>query len=437
MSNESKIVQVVTSRKPVSFRGALKSSDFNDFQSEVVSDLVSLSSAVNTVYSQFKKTITALSNDMIYLKNQIDYLRRNQLYAEEMAANFDFITSRLVDFSSTEGISFPGSDDSHSAMVNVAVGHITLPIVAVQNKMFLTSLRSGRIVQPPDLVVEVKSVFDKGDGSGLVDYEHGARVYPGKPKNAFNGNNQSVWVRRVELPLDSNITSVEIEVVITVPDSTSSLANVIDIDPFPYGSVDITELATSSSGSSAFTRVPTFTPVDNAVTSRWYFPVVNVNRIKLRLRQRNWVEEDGKKVFYYGLQELGLKLIEFDKTYKAGASLGENNSAIVKIDAPAGYVFRDLYRIDPKPDFLAEDAGSRHVHLKLSTDSTFNAVKWDSDQDIPPQSAATTLNINSAELYALIEMNWVDSTGGSLSPYPVGTTPYLEGIGLSYTLDKV
>jgi hypothetical protein len=138
------------------------------------------------------------------------------------------------------------------------------------------------------------------------------------------------------------------------------------------------------------------------------------------------------------MQELGLKLVDYDKDYSATASFGSNHTFIAQIDAPDGYGFDRIFRVLPEPNFMLEDAGRRHVRLRIGTDSNFNTFLWDSDTTLEPQRTGTSFTAGSANtLYAAFELNFVTSTGGSLSPFEVGTTPYVKGLGLSYTLREL
>jgi hypothetical protein len=439
MADDINIVQTTTTRHPLEYRSALKSSDINDFQETVVEDLQNLAKAVNTVYNNLEKTSIANYNDISFLRRQVDALLNQREYSDRVAGNNNYLVTRLVDFSDTVGITYPnGLNDDLSAMVYADFGQATLPANAIENRFYTTSARTGRVIQSSDLVINITSTFDKGEGEGLVDYERGGIVTNGKPEWAFNGNNRQIWIRKVEFPIDSKIDQVECELTVVVPDGTSTEANLIDLFPFPNGSVDVTSLSTSADVADSFTELSAFSPINNTTNIRYHFPIINVEQIKIRLRQRNWVEENGKKVFYYGLQELGLKLVDYDKTYQAGGSFGKNNSFIAKITAPSGYGFKDLYRIDPTPNFLLEDKGNRHIHLRISTTPNFDGVIWNSDSTIPPQESLQSISLGSVEtIYAIFELNFVNTNGGSLSPYPVGTTPYVEGLGLSYTLERI
>lgn len=434
---DKRIINTVSVRRPARFRGQLLSADYNDTHEEIITDIQELSNVVNSLNARLTRSVIILNNENAHLRRQVNALREQQNFVEQSAIKFNSIVHRFVDFSNTEGITFPnGLDDSRSAMLAAEYGEITLPPNSIENKFYSTSLSSNKLVSPPISITVVGS-FDKGEGDGLTNYERGGTVVPGNPEYAVNGINDLYWVRKVEFPIDSRVDQVECEFTVTVPEGSSSNSNLIEIVPFPNGSVDLVELATASDLGNNFIRVSGFEPEDNLVARRYHFPSAVVDKVKVRLRQRNWVEENGKKVFYYGLQELGLKLVDYDKQYSPGASFGTNNSFIISIPAPQGTIFRSLYNITAKPDFLAEDFNKRHIHVRICGSLDFNnSIIWDSDTMAPPQQTGTPLPTSVTTLYAFVQLNYVSSSGGILSPFLVGTTPYLWGLGLSYLLNN-
>jgi hypothetical protein len=437
MTNQNKIVVPQVVRHPATYRGPLKSSKYNDFQESVVEDIANIAEAVNMLNSDIYKSMVILQNEASYLRRQVKALREQQQYAEKVASYGNALAYRYVDIGDTKGINFPNDlDDSMSSMLSAEFGEVTLPPNAIENKFYVSSLSNGLILTPPDLSVRVRGTFDKIGGKGLVNYERGGVVTPGDPTLAFNGNNHTYWIRKIEFPLDSRIDQVEVEMIVTTPEAVSADANMVEVVPFPNGSVDITELSTASDLGDNFVTVPGFEASDNITAARYHFASRTVDQIRIRLRQRNWVEENGKKVFYYGLQELGLKSVEYDKTSASLNSFGSNNSFILEIKAPAGYLFDSIYRIDPNPNFLLEDQGKRHVHVRLGTSSDFNVgTLWNSDTSYSPQQVTTPLSAQGAStLYAFCQLRYVTENGGVLSPFEVGTTPYFKGLGLTYTL---
>jgi hypothetical protein len=437
MTKDIDIVQPSVVRAPARHRGPLSSEDYNNFQDGVYSDVISMSNAINSINNKLKNSLLHMEAENRFLKRKLESVEQSINYQEYTGGKNSLRVSRFIDFHNTKGILFPTTlDESKRAVFKSQFGEIFLPPNGVENKFFNFSLRTGAIVLPDDLVVDVTSQFDKLDGNGTVDFEHGGTVIEGKADNAFNGINESSWVRRVSFSLESDVEEVEVQLTAVVPSGISSQANLVEIITAPEGSVDITEISTSSSLSTAFTVLDNFTENNNATATRYHFSPRNVQQIRVRLRCRNWMEVNGKKVFMYGLQELGLKLVDYDKTYQDSDTFGQNITSIIKIDAPRDHAFNFLYRIDPDPNFFLEDASSRHVNLRLSSTPDFNGLLWDSTLDVPPQLGISTgvdLQGNTT-IYAIYTFKFVAGSGGLKSPFPIGTTPTAKGLGLEFNL---
>ena len=226
---------------------------------------------------------------------------------------------------------------------------------------------------------------------------------------------------------------------VVVPNGVSSQANLMEIVPAPEGSIDIVSISTAPNLNNAFVLIDSFSETSNVTSKRWHFPPRNVEQVRVILRTRNWREHNGKKVFTYGLQELNMKLVEYRKEFLDSDVFGQNPTAIVKVDAPRNHVFSTLFRVDPLPNFLTEDADKRHVRLRLSRTADFTGVFWDSGVNIPPQlgTAGGVAMGASESIYAIYTLKFVSSSGGVNSPYLVGTTPHLSGLGLLASYDSI
>ena len=433
--SDIKIVQTTVKRKPSRERGPFSSEEFNDFQDQVTRDLIELSSAANTNANKIVRALIDTYSENSYLKRRIASLERANEYKEFVSGKFGTKLNKYVDFHNSEGIFFPENLSGDKAeSYKGQFGELSLPLNAVENKFFNFSLRTREVITPDDFSVDVVGVFDKSDGNGIVDYEKGGDITKGEPRNAFNGINETTWARQVTFPLESDVDEVEVQLTAVVPAGISSQANLIEVVPFPEGSTDITGLSTSPDLGSAFQSIDNFEEENNVPAKRYHFSPRNVEQIRITIRSRNWREMDGKKVFLYGLRELGLKLVDYKKDYTAIDSFGQNFTTVVKIDAPDRHVFSTLYRIDPTPNFLSEDANSRHIRLRLSTTADFSGVFWDSSVDIPPQVGVSTgvAMGGASSIFAIYTFKFIESSGGFSSPYPIGTTPTANGLGLVY-----
>jgi len=258
----------------------------------------------------------------------------------------------------------------------------------------------------------------------------------GDPELAFNGTNLDRWVRRVEFELDSDVDSIETQLTVQVPASLNIESNVLSLRPHPNGSVDVTAVFTSADLSESFVQLPGFSEVENAQGTRWHFPAAQARQVRIWFRQRDWIEENGKKVFYIGAEEIGLFLADWDKTYDEDGELADNHAVLVRLDAPSGFRFATLHNFRSDPMFTLEDSGSRHTHFRVATDSAMLNELWNSDTDTLPQQLAAGVDLGgtTGTLYVLTTLNWVKTSGGLSSPYQVNTPPFVLGFGVETTL---
>lgn len=415
-------------RIPITHGGRLDSKDLSAFVDAVVNDLHELSTIVADI-------VNKIDGESLKTKLQESDLRE-RIQAVQKSLESRLKAEALDSAASPFALSFHDSSvithlaDSavaNRAQADTVFGIALPPLNAVEHRFLIENVRSGTFSALPDLAVDVTGTFDAGDGDGVVDHEGGDEVDAGQPEYAFNGNNNRRWVRRVEMPLESDATEIMTELTVTIPEQSSSLANCFYILPFPEGELDIVNVYSSADLSNSFVALPGFEEVSAAGPVKHFFPARQVQRLKIRFRQKNWVEEDGKRVFYVGAQEIGLLLADFDKTYSSENEPSENNTIVLKATAPAGYSFTKITKLFTEPDFTLEDPGSRHIHIKLDRAGDGSDVVWDSDADTLPQDTVGNTPFTATEnLYWIITLNFVDSSGGVSSPFEVGTPPYLK-----------
>ena len=436
MAEEITALQSTIKREIASSIGSFSSEMYNNFLLSTIHDIGNLVSTVNTLSSEVVNLRTFYRTESSFLKKRIIDLEKDIAYKKTRAARLSQTVDDWVDFHETARLSHPTSQpDNLKALINSRFGEVTLPAIARQSKFYTQSLSRGVIVPAADLQVTTTSVFDKLEGDGVVNYENGGTVKENDARKAFDGSLNSTWTRRVEFPLDSNVSEVEVELTVQIPDQSVAESNLISVLPFPYGEIDVTGLYYSPDLSSSFQMVPGFSATNNSRNSRYHFSSRVVSQIKIRLRQRNWHEENGKRVFLYGLNELDCSLVEWDKTYVEGGDIDQNSTFIVSFDAPEDYKFGTLRSINFDPDFTQEDITKRHIHVVLSSTPDLGNPIWNSDTTEFPQNLTNGVAVGDiSRLYAIITLNYVSSSGGFDSPYEIGTPPVLHGMGLQYTV---
>lgn len=429
--------QITTERLRIPRAGHLNSADMNHFIDAVIQDLANLAIQANSTETTQKQDLSLVLREMADMKQRIDQLERLKDFDELRRAWENLRILTLKSMGDFTDITFPsGSSPSLHPNINTVFGQATIPINTIQSKFYNNSIISGSIVPvSQSLSIDVTSVFD--DGSGSSDHEAGyLALAEGEPKRAFNGDNQDYWIRRLEFDLDSDVSEVEVQLTVTIPDQSNTEANIIYLKPYPIGETDITALLISPDASEPTINVSGFSAVDNAKNKRYIFQPQVVSRLRIRLRQRNWFEENGRKVFEYGLQELGVQLAEFDKTYTSGASLGSNHTFISKISAPTGFNFAGLHMFHTDPDYSKESASNRHMHFQIALGSDGSDVRWDSNVNPQPQTLVQPINLGntSSDLYIVTTLNWVETADGAQPLFQAGTSPVLESIGLQFSV---
>jgi len=433
-------VQVTTQRLAVGQRARISSAELNEFFTSLVDDIAGLATHSNAEEANRLDLSRRIKDELVSLRGEIELLKAGRDGRELAYAARGVLIDHPISMSNLAFITYPdGLAQARRASVAPLYNQVTIPVNDISQKFFTLDFRNGEVVTSSDLEVTISGNFDALDGNGLFDHEYSGTITAGDPTLAFNGSNTSAWVREVSFDLDSDVDMVECELTVQVPSQANIIANSITVHTHPWSGVDITGLFSSTTLSTAFVLVSSFEEKLGARYERFLFPQKQVAQIKIRLRQRNWREINGKKVFRYGLEELGLQLIDWDKTWDPNGSVTSNNMFVARIDAPDGYVFNGLEGLFTTPDFSLEDSDKRHIHIKVCSDMNGANVLWNSDVTGLPQDQATPISLGSSNdtIYVLTTMNWVETTGGTNGPFPVGTSPYLNFFILTYSLSKI
>jgi len=213
-----KIVQPTVKRRPARFRGPFSSEEYNDFQDSVLHDIIDLASAANTNYSRHVQFQNQAFADAEYLRRRVAALEESLAYREFIKGKQGYTVDKYVDFHNPKPIVIPTSlAADRIASYNSQFGELLLSANAIENKFYNFSLRTREIIIPSDFSADVTGIFDKTDGNGTQDYEHGGLVTEGAPEYSFNGINETVWSRSVSFPLESDIDQVEVQLTAVVP----------------------------------------------------------------------------------------------------------------------------------------------------------------------------------------------------------------------------
>ena len=431
-------ITIRTQRISIPERGKISSANLNEFFANLVYDLAQIAEKINARESSENTLATNVRDDMISIRGELEEISQaaeTRIRVLTEASEYLDATISMYDLSNLTFLT--GASAAVRAAVSPMYGQATVPMNGIQQKFITLDFRTSEVVAPATLTTTVTGTFDKLAGEGSVDYEHGGTISIGDISLAFNGSNTTKWVRQVSFALESDVDDVECELTVQVPSQTNPQSNTLVLHPHPWGEVDITSISIASDLSSTFTTLPGFTTILGAKYLRYFFPTQVVAQIKIRFRQRNWRPLNGRRIFRYGLEELGLQLIDWDKTYDGAEAEVNNHSMVHAIAAPSGHRFTSLDGFWSTPDFNLEDAGLRHMHFKVAADAEGDTILWNSDTEALPQDSQVVITGTRQSIYVITTLNFVATSGGDDSPFQVGTTPYLTKVGLRYKTEEI
>lgn len=427
---------ITTTKRSVPFRGQNKASTHRDFQDEVVTDLINLKSDITANTSSITNALVVLSKEVSALKS--DLAARDEEYDFFRSLDSSQTLTYVNGFNSSEDISYHAdTPSSRRCVVDTEFGEILPPRNNIENMFYKASLNMDGSIYPKNISFNVST-----------NEPSNAEVETGDIRNAFNGNNMSYWIRKVKLPIQSDVTSVSLTLTVTVPSGQVFQPNEMYMVPFPYKGVEITNLEYSTDltgnyrsageldnryGKSAGDGSVEFTPMYGASPFMLHFQPTNIAKIRIQITQDNWVEENGYKVFYYGAQEIGLRFVDYDKTNDPDTFNHEsNNNAIVKIKAPANKYFSQIKYFKAEP----WDSNFENVRWQISTDEDFNDVIWSHNQPLPQANSTSIIDISTSTdvLYVKVLPLFVDGAPSASSPFYPNSPAFVDAMALQYTV---
>jgi len=445
------MITPTTVKSSFPYRGATKSAQLNDMSNQVATDIHNISAELNRQEKDIYQNMKIVIDEMSHLNKRILGLEQELSLQKSIASKNGLRITYHQSMYDNGNLKFMSNNVALRPSVNAFYGIAHLPVNAIENKFYSTSIYNGDILTPASLDVTVNGTFVEVGKTSPTNFDEGATVDNGNPKNAFNGNNTSYWVREVKFPSNSDVTEVQCEVIATVPSQNNTQSNVLTINPYPHGNVDVLYIGLSSDTSGVFTSIPNTNapsfsdPLNNATQKKYIFTPRDVDQVKVILRTRNFIEENGHKVFRLGLQELGLYLVDFEKSTSgltfsewSGQGDDENISMVHRIDAPAGTSFTAIHHFVSDPDISLEEDLNRHIIFRIydSDPTTSSGIElWNSNQTYPqdqPDSVGgqITLGGNVTSIYVVTSMRFVETSGGANSPFNVNTSPYIYSFSM-------
>lgn len=321
------------------YRGRMDSHALNEMQKEAFDDILDLFNKANqlqkSVYEMsmsnhieskcYTERLQAALSNMMAIKEQYENMMAQSDYRYQTCYAYDQARTEIEQF------------DSYAARIDRASNSITAHVTNSISKTRLYDETYDEYLVPPSLQVYVgpdnfRVNIDQAPTSPVgetIDTIYS--IEDTNVLNAFDGNDGTIWLRKVKT--SSDVSQIENEIIIGLPEDiiTTRLINEIVIRPFPVGYVDILDVQYKSNG--AWQSIPGFKAhhlckeediVDifgnitgtkfiavDAGNMVFTFDPIQSSQLKFKLRQRHYEDEysgdDIRHVFYLGLRDVDVR----------------------------------------------------------------------------------------------------------------------------------
>lgn len=412
MAEETLLLAPSLVKRQIRARGPVDAAVLNDFLDQVHADITQFSETANRVILDAKQDTKVLHQEVLTLRERMAELEEFQRVRDIILAEADATLHFVHTFKRMDDIDTTFFSEARRLRIDPVFGQVTVPYNQYRSRFHIVDPRTEKIFVPDSVAITVTEIN-----------EQGGTLTKGTPLNAFNGQNESYWERSVSFPLAQDIDAVTMQMDVDVPLEFASFGNVLTLNPYPIGNVDITNIQYSIDETDPSAVLPGFPTggFKNAKQLRFHFAPLGITKLRITFRQRHWVQREGLKVFNYGLQECDVALVEFDKTNDA--SLLNNNGMVIVLDAPQGFNFESITNFfsDPAWDVGGSPTG---VFFQLYSDAGLTTKLWDSSTDPDPVVTPIAIPISLNRLYLAVLLKYQTASQ---------VTPVLERLGFSYT----
>jgi len=369
---------IYTQKKPVQYHGPISSLDFNERIEQNYADLVYLYNKYSVIDKKVSELIERIIKENIFLTSAIMDLAGRIRVIESINTNQISIHNKnQIDL--TPFINTPYAIPASQALVlNDYYNHLTLPEVigASHSKIKFVNSLQGQIV-PDFLETRIDPNISGGDGNGaLIDST--------PVQSAFINQPDKVWRRNVILS-EPNPLGVSMYLYIKIPTGSigNSLTNCISLSPFPSNGVDVVKIEYTTAPTPSLSDKDGYYPFnpgyydqeydalgrvapggwstigsDTVVNSgplKFYCAEKAMTAVRVLLRQRNYIKENGSYVYTYGLSDIDVRYEKFLETGRT----------FIRFDAPEGKTINQILNVSPKiyshPQSLLDDIFSYRI----------------------------------------------------------------------------
>lgn len=379
-----------TQRRSQQYNGPVDSSDDNLRIEENYKDLVYLYNKFNVVDQKLSEAFQRVLKDHIFISRYIKDLddRIQALEADEKVLS-------IHSFSQIDNSAIPAGELSiqidevlsFDPIYNV----ITLPKIdgASHSKLKFFTANDGQII--PDF-------FESRISNSLLGVDVPGAIVDGTSVfNAILDRSDKYWKRSI-VSTASSVYGAQTYLYISVPSeySGSTKTNYIKLNPFPSYGVDILSIEYTTTVNPTLTETDIWYPlnrdrlydgrseaigkvppggwssvgsdiINSCPPVAFYFQELEITAIRIAMRQRNYLLENDKYVYTYGLSDLDVRYDKFLPTGKM----------IFKFDAPEGELINSVVSVTPRiynvsPALLSDVFSYRVIYNDGSVYTTDN-----------------------------------------------------------------
>jgi len=386
------------------WRGSTSSTDMNNNFDEILYDL-------NTIFAEASKLVVELNEVESRIRHDAEALSERIYSVSGLMTSYEQAASGYKmfyeDFYVPDNILYPSNllDEDKCSVIN-EFGVATLPVNNSFSKVYTVSLADGNVFVAPDLKIDVTPIDETGN----------VKIEGTSESQAFDGQDSTVWERKVRFNRDSTKADIRCLLTVTLPSMSNPYVNKVHIKPYPEGLVDIQNITYDTLVSQDIV-LPYF-PSDgeNNVRSIMYSTNnIQPTKMKFYFRQRSSAIEDDYKTFVYGAKEIGIEKVEYKSSGKVG----------IRFKLPS-YETGLLYKItslrtDPNYDNIVYK-----VNLYTSqAEFDANLPIWTSSN--PPITTTNPLDISVYGVDTLwLMLQLVQASGDT-------KTPMLRSVSMTYT----
>lgn len=353
---------IYTEKKPQQYHGPISSSDFNERIEQNYADLIYLYNKYGVLDKKINEVIERILKDNIFLSNSVkDLYDRIRSIESQNTSQISLYTKSQIDISPFITTQYAVSS-SEALQFDEYYNQLKLPVVSgsSHSKIKFINPTKGQVI-PDFLDTRIDPNLPGGDGNGAV-------IDTTPVQNAFLNQPDKVWRRNVILN-SPNPLGVSMYLYVKIPSTTvgSLLSNSITLNPYPLNGVDIVKVEYTLKSNPSLTDSDVYLPlnssglydqnydavgkvppggwstvgsdtVKNSGPLSFYYPDTAVTAIRILLRQTNYIVENNKYIYTYGLSDLDIR---YEKFLPSGRTF-------IRFDAQAGNAIYEIINVSPK-----------------------------------------------------------------------------------------